>query len=134
MITVSTLTYYPIKACRGFDVPASNVQRMGLEHDRRMMVVTPDGEFLTQREYPRLALVTPTLKNEAVTLSAPNFESIQFTVQSTGTPSPINIWSSSGVDAIDQGDEAAAWFTDWLGISVRLVHIADGFKRRLNPN
>jgi len=38
------------------------------------------------------------------------------------------------VDAIDQGDEAAAWFTDWLGTSVRVVHIADGFKRRLNPN
>ena len=134
MITVSTLTYYPIKACRGFDVPASNVQHMGLEHDRRMMVVTPDGEFLTQREYPRLALVTPTLKNEAVTLSAPDFESIQFTVQSSGTPSPVNIWSSSGVDAIDQGDEAATWLSDWLGTSVRLVHMANDFKRKLNPN
>jgi uncharacterized protein len=37
-------------------------ERMGLEHDRRMMVVTPDGGFLTQREYPRLALITPTLR------------------------------------------------------------------------
>ena len=134
MITVSTLTYYPIKACRGFDVPASNVQRMGLEHDRRMMVVTPDGEFLTQREYPRLALVTPTLKNEAVTLSAPDFESMQFAIQSTGTPIPVDIWRSKNVDAIDQGDEAATWLSDWLGISVRLVHIADGFKRKLNQD
>ena len=75
MITLSTLTYFPIKACRGFDVPASQVQRMGLEHDRRMMVVTPDGKFQTQRENPRLALVTPTLKNEAVTLSSREFMS-----------------------------------------------------------
>jgi uncharacterized protein YcbX len=134
MITVSTLTYYPIKACRGFDVPASNIHRMGLEHDRRMMVVTADGEFLTQREYPRLALITPTLKDEAVTLSAPGFESLQFVVQSTGTPMPVDIWSSTGVDAIDQGDEAATWFSDWLGLSVRLVHIADGFKRKVNPH
>ena len=133
MITVSTLTYYPIKACRGFNILASNITRMGLEHDRRMMVVTSDGKFLTQREYPRLALITPTLKNEAVSLSAPNFESIQFTVQSSGTPSPVNIWSSNGVDAIDQGDEAATWLSDWLGISVRLVHMADGFKRKVNP-
>jgi uncharacterized protein YcbX len=132
MITVSTLTYHPIKACRGFNVPASNVQRMGLEHDRRMMVVTPDGKFLTQREYPRLALITPTLKNEAVTLSAPDFESIQFPIQSTGTPIPVDIWHSKNVDAIDQGDEAAAWFSDWLGTPVRLVHIADGFKRKVN--
>lgn len=134
MITVSNLTYYPIKACRGFDVPASNIQRMGLEHDRRMMVVTPDGGFLTQREYPRLALITPSLKDEALTLSAPNFDSLQIGIQKTGTPTPVEIWSSTGVDAIDQGDEAAAWMSDWLGISVRLVRIADGFKRKLNPN
>ncbi|MDO8755288.1 MAG: MOSC N-terminal beta barrel domain-containing protein, partial [Anaerolineales bacterium] len=62
MITISSLTYYPIKACRGFDVQTSNVGRMGLEHDRRMMAVTPEGEFLTQREYPKLALITPTLR------------------------------------------------------------------------
>jgi uncharacterized protein YcbX len=134
MITLSTLTYYPIKACRGFDVPESNVQRMGLEHDRRMMVVTPDGGFLTQREHPRLALVTPTLKNEALTLSAPDFDSLQIGIQSSGTPTSVDIWSSKNVDAIDQGDEAAAWLSDWLATPVRLVHIADGFKRRLNPN
>jgi uncharacterized protein len=133
MITVSALTYYPIKACRGFDVTSSNVERMGLEHDRRMMVITPDGGFLTQREYPRLALVTPSLKHEALTLSAPNFDSIQIGIQASGTPTPVGIWSSTGVDAIDQGDEAAAWLSDWLGLSVRLVHIADGFKRKLNP-
>ncbi|MBM4428163.1 MAG: MOSC domain-containing protein [Chloroflexi bacterium] len=134
MITLTNLTYYPIKACRGFDVPASNIQRMGLEHDRRMMVITPDGGFLTQREHPRLALITPSLKNEALTLSAPNFDSLQIGIQKTGTPTPVEIWESKGVDAIDQGDEAAAWLSDWLGISVRLVHIADGFKRKLNPN
>lgn len=134
MITVSNLTYYPIKACRGFDVPASNIQRMGLEHDRRMMVVTPDGGFLTQREYPRLALITPKLQNDSLTLSAPNFDSLQIGIQTSGTPTPVEIWSSKGVDAIDQGDEAAAWLSDWLGVSVRLVHIADGFKRKLNPD
>lgn len=134
MIQVSALTYYPIKACRGFDVNESLVERMGLAHDRRMMVVTPEGNFLTQREHPRLALVTPTLQHGTLTLSAPNFDSLQFAVQSTGVPSPVNIWSSSGVDAIDQGEEAAQWFSNWLGTPVRLMHVADGFKRKLNPN
>ena len=55
MITVASLIYYPIKACRGFEVDETNVERMGLEHDRRMMVVTPEGGFLTQRDYPKLA-------------------------------------------------------------------------------
>jgi uncharacterized protein YcbX len=134
MITLSNLTYYPIKACRGFDVAASYVERMGLEHDRRMMVVTPEGEFLTQREYPRLALVTPTLKNDSVTLSAPDFDSIQFGIQKSGTPTSVNIWKSKGVSAIDQGDESAQWFSDWLGVSVRLVHVDERYKRKLNPD
>ena len=131
-ILLSSLIYYPIKACRGFDVPESRVERMGLEHDRRMMVVTPEGEFLTQREHAKLALITPTLQNDSVTLSAPNFDSIQFVIQKSGTPTPVNIWKSKGVSAIDQGDESAKWFSDWLGVSVRLVHIADGYKRKLN--
>ena len=133
MITLSNLTYYPIKACRGFDVSESRVERMGLANDRRMMVVTPEGEFLTQREHPRLALITPTLRNDSVTLSAPNFDSIQFGIQKLGTPTMVNIWKSKGVHAIDQGNESARWFSDWLGVSVRLVHVADGFKRKLNP-
>jgi uncharacterized protein len=134
MITVSNLTYYPIKACCGFDVSVSNVERMGLEHDRRMMVVTPDGRFLTQREHPRLALVTPTLDNDSLTLSAPNFDSLQIGIQKSGTPTQVNIWKSKDVHAIDQGDESAAWLSDWLDASVRLVHIVDGYNRMLNPD
>jgi uncharacterized protein YcbX len=50
----------------------------------------------------------------------------------SGTPVPVSIWRSKNVEAIDQGDEAAQWFSDWLGVDVRLVHIADGFIRRIN--
>ena len=133
-ILLSSLIYYPIKACRGFDVTESRVERMGLANDRRMMVVTPDGEFLTQREHAKLALITPTLKNDSLTLSAPNFDSLQFAIQKTGTATTVNIWKSKDVSAIDQGDESAKWLSDWLGVSVRLVHIADGYKRKLNPD
>jgi uncharacterized protein YcbX len=105
---------------------------MGLEHDRRMMVVRPDGEFLTQREHPRLALVTPKLQNGTLELSAPNYDSLQLGIQTSGTPTLVNVWKSKGVHAIDQGEEAADWFSDWLGTSVRLVHVAEGYKRIIN--
>ncbi|MEO5888395.1 MAG: MOSC N-terminal beta barrel domain-containing protein [Anaerolineales bacterium] len=132
MITVSSLIYYPIKGCRGFEVESASVERMGLQNDRRMMVVTPKGKHLTQREYPKLALVTPTLNDGTVTLSAPDYDSIQFGTQTSGPSQPVSIWKSKGVQAIDQGDEAAQWFSDWLGTPVRLVHIADGYKRLVN--
>jgi len=132
MINVSSLLFYPIKACRGFELESANVERMGLQYDRRMMVVTPEGECLTQREYPRLALVTPKLNTDALELSAPNYDSIQFGIQNSGTCVTVNIWKSKGVQAIDQGEEAAQWFSDWLGTDVRLVHIAVGYKRLVN--
>lgn len=131
-ITISSLIYYPIKACRGFEVESATVERMGLQHDRRMMVTTPDGHFLTQREYPRLALVTPKLENGALELSAPHYDSLRLGIQTSGTPVSVEIWKSKGVQAVDQGDEAAQWFSDWLGTNVRLVHFADGYKRIVN--
>jgi uncharacterized protein YcbX len=132
VISLSSLIYYPIKACRGIEVESSCVERMGLEHDRRMMVVTPEGEFLTQREHPRLALVTPKLRAGTLELSAPGYDSLQLGLQTSGTPWPVNIWKSKGVHAIDQGEEAADWFSSWLGAPVRLVHFADGYRRRIN--
>lgn len=133
-ITLSSLIYYPIKACRGFEVHSADVERKGLKYDRRMMVTTPDGKFLTQREYPRLALVTPKLADSTLELSAPNHDILRLGIQTSGTPVSVDVWKSKGVQAIDQGEEAAQWFSDWLGTNVRLVHIADGYKRTVNES
>ena len=45
----------------------------------------------------------------------------------------MDIWKSEEVPSIDQGEEAAAWFSDWLGRPVRLVHLAKNAVRTLNP-
>lgn len=129
MIALSSLIYYPIKACRGHEVEAWNVGRMGLERDRRMMIVTPDGEFLTQRQISKLALINPVLNDDVLTLSAPNMDSLQVAIRTSGHSWSVNIWHSKGVQAIDQGEEAVEWLSEFLNTSVRLVHIADGYKR-----
>lgn len=132
MITLSSLIYYPIKACRGHEVESWNVGRMGLERDRRMMIVTPDGEFLTQRQISKLALINPALNDDVLTLSAPNMDSLQVAIRTSGHSWPVNIWKSKGVQAVDQGEEAVEWLSEFLNTSVRLVHIADGYKRLVN--
>jgi hypothetical protein len=132
MISVAALIYYPIKSCRGFEVNASNVDRMGLENDRRMMVITPEGGFLTQREHPKLALVSPFISNEKLTLSAPAMDSLSIPILKSGQTRSVDIWHSKGVPAVDQGKEAAVWFSDWLGVEVRLVHFVEGYLRKIN--
>jgi uncharacterized protein YcbX len=106
---------------------------MGLKDDRRMMVVTPRGRFLTQREHPRLALVTPELRDGMLALHAPDCEDLHISIRRDGKFKPVTVWSSTGIDSIDQGDEAAGWFSDWLSAPVRLVRFADGYRRTLNP-
>jgi len=132
MPEISALIYYPIKACHGFQVDATNVERLGLENDRRMMVVTSEGGFLTQRDYPRLALVTPSISDDHLVLSAPPLDSLSFPILKSGRTCPVNIWHSKGVPAIDQGPRAASWLSELLGADVRLVHFAEGYIRKVN--
>jgi uncharacterized protein YcbX len=132
MITLSQMIVYPVKSCLGHQVSISNVERAGLEDDRRMMVVTPEGRFLTQREHPKLALVTPSILGEELTLTAPNMDTLSLPIQKTGPSVPVNIWRSKDVEAVDQGEAAAEWFSAHLGIPARLVHIADRYFRTIN--
>jgi MOSC domain-containing protein len=132
MITVASLICYPIKACRGSEVNETAVERMGLEHDRRLMVVTPDGHFLTQRDYPKLALVTPSISSDKLTLSARGANRLTVPILKSGPAHSVDIWHSEGVQAVDQGDLVAGWFSDWLEADVRLVHFAEGYLRKVN--
>ena len=75
MATVTELLIYPIKSCAGIQVGeaqflVSGVVAQGV-HDREWMLVTREGQFLTQREYPRMALLTPRIDGDAVEVTAP---------------------------------------------------------------
>jgi len=131
MITLSQLIIYPIKSCRGHQVDDWKVERAGLEDDRRMMVVTPEGDFLTQRDLPKLALVTPSISGGELTLSAPGMDTLSLPIRKTGSTIPVNIWRSKRVKAVDKGDVSSEWFSEHLGTPARLVHIADGTIRTI---
>ena len=60
-ITLTGLFLYPIKSCRGIPVDQWDVDEFGLRYDRRFMLVDQAGEFMTQRDHPRLALVSPAI-------------------------------------------------------------------------
>ena len=50
--SVSGLYVYPVKSMKGIAVQEATLTLRGLEHDRRWMVVRPNGRFITQREEP----------------------------------------------------------------------------------
>jgi uncharacterized protein YcbX len=124
------LHVYPIKGCRGIDVAAADVATTGLAFsgvgDRECMVVDDTGRFLTQRELPRLALVSVAIGERALRLAAPYMRDCDVPIDAPGPVRDVVVWRSE-VKGIDAGDAAAAWLSDWLARDVRLVR----FDRRM---
>jgi hypothetical protein len=81
---VSALFLYPVKSMKGIAVQEATLTLRGLEHDRRWMVVRPDGRFVTQREEPRLALIRTQLDEQGVTLSRDGHGSISIPFAAAG--------------------------------------------------
>ncbi len=128
MISVSALYVYPIKSCRGTAVSRAPVTPRGFQDDRLLMVVDAEGQFLTQREQPRLALVEPALADGRLRVCAPGMPELALAVGNDGPRATVGIWRDT-CPAVDQGPEAAAWFSDYLRVPCRLVRIADEHTR-----
>jgi uncharacterized protein len=130
--SVAALIVYPVKSCRGIALGAARLTERGFEHDREWMIVGADGRFITQREAPRLALVTPALSDTALQLAAPGMDPLTIPFEPSGTPCGVTVWRDA-VPAFDQGHAAATWLSAWVGHPARLVRFDSEFQRRCNP-
>jgi uncharacterized protein YcbX len=128
---VAALYHYPIKSCAGTRLAAGVVGRRGFAGDRALMLVDPEGRFLTQREFPRMALIAPRLDGETLTVEAPGMSPLTVVATDDGPRAKVVVWRDR-CTAIDQGDAAAAWFGAFLGAPCRLARMADDFVRRVD--
>ena len=132
MVTLADIYVYPVKSCRGIAVDDWLLEPAGLEHDREWMVVTPEGRFLTQRELPQLARVVPTLERDHLALTAPGMPQLIVPYAATGAARDVVVWRSA-LKAQDAGEQAAQWFSDFLGRPLRLVQFDRREQRLCSP-
>ena len=125
---ISQLIVYPIKSCAGVLVKEALLLDTGLEFDRAWMVVDERGDFLTQRELPRMALVQPQLKHHEMILRAPGMLALHVKLDEVEAPVRVRVWDDE-VAAYDMGKVAAQWFTDFLGTTARLVRFDPDHRR-----
>jgi len=127
MPRVAGLFVYPIKSCAGIALERATMEPRGLRHDRRWLVVDPAGDFLTQRQEPRMALVRPRITGEGIVVDAPGREPL---VLRPGGSERLRctVWGSV-VDAACATAAADAWVSAFLGRPLRLVHM-DGISSR----
>jgi uncharacterized protein len=114
---VSKLCVYPLKSGQGIELRRVQVQTKGLVGDREMMLVSGNGRFITQRQFPQLAKIQVSIVEEQITLQLADhsFPSITFRVSLQGRLIEVEIWRDRLL-AIDQGDEVAQWFRQFLNL------------------
>ncbi|MFM9436764.1 uncharacterized protein ACFDR9_003849 [Janthinobacterium sp. CG_23.3] len=128
MAILSDITLYPIKSCAGISLREATLTRAGLMtdqiYDREWMVVDAAGHFLSQREHPRMALITPRLKAGTLELRAPGMLRLEIEL---GLPDPqlaptlqVQVWDDR-LTAYDCDAVTAAWFSNAVGVPCRLV-------------
>jgi uncharacterized protein len=117
---IARLFVYPVKSCAGVELGEALLTETGLDLDRAWMVVDSSGEFVTQRDVPRMALVKVQLKQHEVVLRAPGMLALHLAIDAVEQPVRVRVWEDE-VPAYDMGAVAAQWFTDFLGQALRLV-------------
>lgn len=54
---VSSLHYYPIKSCKGIELQEGTIDERGFLYDRGWLIVDKKYSFVTQRDYPKMAML-----------------------------------------------------------------------------
>jgi uncharacterized protein len=132
-LRLTGLNIYPIKSARGIAIQDSQVDRFGLHHDRRWMVVDQTGTFISQRTHPRLALVIPSISDGWLRLNARAMPPMATPLYPTHTvETQVQVWDDV-CTAVWVGQRAAEWFTEFLGSPCSLVYMPDDTIRPANP-
>jgi uncharacterized protein YcbX len=112
--TIAQLWVYPIKSCAGVSLTQAELTDDGLLFDRSWMVVDAHGDFVSQRECPRMALIQPTLTpTRQLLVSAPGMRDLSVDETSVAQPLRVRVWDDE-VAALDMGESASSWFTQCL--------------------
>jgi uncharacterized protein len=130
---VARLFVYPVKSCAGVELREALLTETGLDLDRAWMVVDETGEFVSQRELPRMALIRPQLKLNEVVLRAPGMLALHLAIDTVEEAVRVRVWDDE-LPAYDMGAVAAQWFSDFLGRKLRLVRFDPDFRRLSNKD
>lgn len=139
MPTITALTLYPIKSCAGISLQSAMLNETGLSfatvNDREWMVVDTAGLCLTQREYPKMALIKPSLVDGKLLLQTTGATPLEIPLAPADTTQlktmQVQVWDDSLL-ARDEGENAAAWLSSVLGITCRLVRFHPSATRVAN--
>lgn len=120
---VSELWIYPIKSCRGIAVERLELEDRGPRNDRRWMLVDEDNQFITARTEHRLVLVDVAIRGDGVLVSSPGMSELLITPPDGPTAEACTVWRDT-IPLQEADASAHEWFSDYLGVRCRLMHMS----------
>ena len=132
--TLSDIFIYPVKSLAGIRVENWEVVETGLKYDRQWMLIDENGQFLSQRRLPKMALIQTQLTDSELILSAPNFADFHLPLESKGGAIiQSTVWKDC-CDATHVSNAADAWFSAVLEMPCQLVYLPIETKRGVDLN
>ncbi len=112
-VNIEALFIYPVKSMAGISMNSCVATASGFENDRQWAVFKEDRHPLTQRQNPRMALITPKVIDGGLCLSAEGFGEIHVTHPDQNKTVSFSIWKDhcSGHYARPEANE---WLSEVL--------------------
>lgn len=132
---VQNLYLYPIKSLGGIAVQEAQVEERGFKFDRRWMLVNKKGDFITQRQYPQLALLQVALSEMQLEVFSKRDPSqrIAFALGLVSDKElQVSIWGDQVLARVVSA-EVSRWFSDFLEMELDLVVMPESSHRKLDP-
>ncbi|MFD5030688.1 MOSC domain-containing protein [Streptomyces sp. NPDC058405] len=127
------LRVHPVKSMAGCTPDSAVVEPWGLAGDRRWTLIDGTGKAVTQRQQPRLALARAEPRPDGgIRLHAPGLEPLAVDVPKAEGTVVVDIFGTriESVLAGHDTQDVHGWFSTYLGVEVRLVHLDDPATRR----
>ena len=126
---VVSLHLYPLKSGAGISVQQMDWSEQGPVMDRFWMLVDPDGKFMTQRQFPQMALIRTQISNGKVRFTTAEANSMELPIQMKAPKSrSVQIWGQD-VEADLQFQFAHDFFSDYLKTKCQLVQFSNQTQR-----
>jgi len=129
---VKGLFIYPVKGLAGVSLAESAVEKEGLRHDRRYMIVGEDGIFRSQRQIPQMATLRPQVAKDGLVIQGPRGDSVAVRIDECSSLT-VKVWNSE-VIAYGGDAEVDAWLSDHLHETVRLFRMGPQSHRPISPD
>lgn len=119
---VVSLHVYPVKSFKGVQLEKSQLSNLGLSLDRNWMLVDENHKFMTQREFPKMALFVPQIGSHELTIGFGD-EKVSVPFEDAGDEVHTKVWGQE-ITGKEVTGEISQWIGDRLGTKVKLIHFS----------